>query len=174
MFSDRLLECKVKFIRGTKPIRMVPKAHWLKAVMISGLAILYSEMAEAERLRLECSVKTECYPERIIRGFHCTPRNPPVSLLVEIDLEANTWVEFFTHEDGKQTSGSGNLRSVTQYEITLRERSFADGRTGRETISRTSGAYSDVQYNVWQGIPTEVRLSGPCNKTTKPLPSAKF
>ena len=48
---------------------MVPKAHWLKAVMISGLAILYSEMAEAERLRLECSVKTECYPERIIRGF---------------------------------------------------------------------------------------------------------
>ena len=112
------------------------KAHWLKAVMITGLAILHSEMAEAEQLRLECSVKTECYPETIIRrGWHCTPRNPSVSMLVEIDFETKTWVEFVTHEDGKQTSASGNLKSVTQYEITLDERSYADGRKGRETIS---------------------------------------
>jgi hypothetical protein len=95
-------------------------------------------------------------------------------MLVEIDFEAKTWVEFVTHEDGKQTSASGNLKSVTQYEITLVERSYADGRTGRETISRTSGAYSDVQHSVWEGIPTEVRLSGSCNKTMKPLPSPKF
>ena len=33
------------------------KAHWLRALMITGLAILHSEMAEAEGLRLECSIK---------------------------------------------------------------------------------------------------------------------
>jgi hypothetical protein len=49
------------------------KAHWLRAVMITGLAILHSEMAEAEGLRLECSIKTECYPEIMIRSHHCTP-----------------------------------------------------------------------------------------------------
>src|SRR5262245_38926478 len=130
------------------------KAHWLRAVLITGLTILQSEMAEAEQLRLECGLKQECIPlDR--RYKSCTPTNPPVRMLVEIDFEAKTWVEFLTHEDGTQTSVSGNLKSVTQYEITLDERSYADGRTGRETISRTSGAYSD-----FRGIPTEVTWSG--------------
>jgi hypothetical protein len=136
----------------------VPKAHWLRGVMIAGLAILHSEMAEAERLRLECSVKTECYREIEIRDNQgpppppCTP--PPVySMLVEIDFEANTWVKFGTSKDGTQTfTASGNLKSVTQYEITLDERSYA-GRTEREIISRLSGAYSAVKHPVWQGIP---------------------
>jgi hypothetical protein len=150
-----------------------PKAHWLRGVMIAGLAILHSEMAEAERLRLECSVKTECYPEIEVRGKHCTP--PPVySMLVEIDFEANTWVAFATSKDGTQTSTvSGDLKSVTQYEITLNERSYA-GRTERETISRLSGAYSAIKHPVWEGIPTRVILSGSCNQTTKQLPSSKF
>ena len=135
--------------------------HWKAylSVMITGLAILHSEMAEAEQLRLECSsIKQECYP----------------SMLVEIDFEAKTWVEFLTHVDGKQSSASGDLKSVTQYEITLDERSYADGRTDRETISRTSGAYSDVRRFVERGIATEVKWSGSCSKTTKPLPSSKF
>jgi hypothetical protein len=76
------------------------KAHWLRAVMITGLAILHSEMAEAERLRLDCSVKQDCYP--LDRRFKsCTPTNPVVSMLVEIDFEAKTWAEFATHGDGK-------------------------------------------------------------------------
>jgi len=35
------------------------KAHRLRAVIITALAILHPEMAEAEQLRLECSIKTE-------------------------------------------------------------------------------------------------------------------
>ena len=111
------------------------KAHWLKAVMITGLAVLHSEMAEAERLRLECSItKEECH--RLNLGYtSCSVSNPAVSMLVDIDFEAETWMEFITHKDGTQRSASGKLRSVTQYEITLDERSYADGRKGRETIS---------------------------------------
>ena len=84
------------------------KAHWLRAVIITALAILHPEMAEAEQLRLECSIKTECYPEIMIKFHRCTPRNPPVRMLVEIDFETKTWVEFLTHEDGTQSSASGN------------------------------------------------------------------
>jgi hypothetical protein len=91
--------------------------------MITGLAILHSEMAEAEQLRLECSVKQDCFPlDR--RWKSCTPTNPAVSILVEIDFEAKTWVEFFTRKDGTQTNASGNLISVTQYDITLDEKSY--------------------------------------------------
>ena len=150
-------------------------AHWLRAVAISGLAILYSEMAEAEQLRLECSIKEDCH--RLNRGFtSCASTNPVVSLMVEIDLEANTWVVFGTLKDGTQTGGgSGNLKAVTQYQIILRERSYKDGRTERDTISRTSGAIDLTHYDVVQGgIPIVVTRSGTCNKTTKPLPSAKF
>ena len=89
-------------------------------------------MAEAERLRLECSVKQECYRRIEVRGLRCTIYNPVVSILVEIDFEANTWTEFGTFKDGTQTSASGNLKSVTQSDITLEERSYADGRTERE------------------------------------------
>ena len=149
------------------------KAHWLRAVVITGLAILHSEMAEAEQLRLECSVKTECYPETIIRrGWHCTPRNPSVSMLVEIDFEAKTWTQFATFKDGTQLSASGNLKSVTQSDITLAERSYADGTTDRATISRLSGAYSSTQHAAQ--YPVVVTSSGSCNRTTKPLPSSKF
>jgi len=148
--------------------------HWLSAVMISGLAILYSEMAEADRLRLECSINQECHWEITIRGRHCRMTNPVVSMLVEIDFEAKTWVEFGIFKDGTQTSASGNLKSVTQSDITLVERSYADGRTERETISRLSGAYSSVEYDSRKGVPTVLTSSGSCNKTTKPLPSSKF
>jgi hypothetical protein len=153
--------------------------YWLRAVLITGLAILYSEMAEAEQLRLECRInKQECYREIQIRGqhstIHCTTTNPLVSILVEIDFEAKTWVEFGTFKDGTQTSASGNLKSVTQSDIALEERSYADGRTERETISRLSGAYSSIERFIRGGMPYEVILSGSCNKTTKPLPSAKF
>ena len=76
------------------------KAHWLKAVMITGLAILYSEMAEADKLRLECSINLDCH--RLNVGYtKCTLTNPVVSLLVEIDLEANTWAEVGTHKIGR-------------------------------------------------------------------------
>jgi len=147
------------------------KARWLRAVIITGLAILYSEMAEAEQLRLECIIKVGCY--RQIERRSCTLRNPLVSMLVEIDFEANTWIEFGTYKDGKQTSASGNLRSVTQSDITLEERSYADGTTDRETISRLSGAYSSTEHPTqYPGV--IVTLSGSCNKTTKPLPSSKF
>jgi hypothetical protein len=152
--------------------------------VISGLAILYSERAGAEQLRLECSIKVQdCH--LLNRGYtNCTATNPAsVSMLVEIDFDANTWVEFFTYKDGTQTSSSGKLISVTQYEITLDQKSYA-GRTNRETISRTSGAYSAVvrfldpgnarRWGVNTDVPTEVQWSGTCNKTTKPLPSAKF
>jgi hypothetical protein len=141
--------------------------------MISGLAILHSEMAEAEALRLECSVQQDCHI--LNRGYtSCTPTNPVVSLLVEIDLESNTWVEIFTSKDGTQTGASGKLRSVTQYEFVLDETSYTDGKTEHERISRTSGAYSYVQRFVRQNLPMEVTWSGSCKKTTKPLPSAKF
>jgi hypothetical protein len=142
--------------------------------MITCLAILHSEMAEAEQLRLECSIKLDCHI--LNRGYTSCGEliNPYVSMLVEIDFEANTWVEFFAREDGKQTSSSGNLISVTQYEIILSERSYKDGKTGREKISRTTGAYSDFARVVNRGVPTELRSSGTCNKTTKPLPSSKF
>jgi hypothetical protein len=143
--------------------------------MITGLAVLHSEMAEAERLRLECSItKEECH--RLNLGYtSCSVSNPAVSMLVDIDFEAETWMEFITHKDGTQRSASGKLRSVTQYEITLDERSYKDGRTDRETISRTTGAYSDVRrFLTSNGLPTEVIWAGSCNKTTKPLPSSKF
>jgi len=155
-------------------MRMGPKARWLKVVMITGLAIPHSEMAKAEQLRLECSIKQECYPEIVIRGRRCTMTNPVVSILVEIDFEAKTWTEFATHQDGTQTSASGNLKSVTQSDITLDEKSYADGRTERETISRVSGAYSSIQHDARKGTPVVVRSSGSCNKTTKPLPPSKF
>ena len=148
-------------------------AHWLRTVAISGLAILYSEMAEAEQLRLECSLKQDCHKLNV--GYtSCTLNNPAVSMLVEIDLDANTWKEVFTHKDGTLYGSSGKLRSVTQYEFVLDERSYTNGRTDRETISRTSGAYSDVQLHNVNPMPFEVKYSGTCNKTTKPLPSAKF
>jgi hypothetical protein len=100
--------------------RLGPKAHWLRAVTITCLAILHSEMAEAERLRLECSIKQDCYS--LDRRFKsCTPTNAVVSVLVDIDFEANTWAEFFTHKDGTQTSASGNLISAGQTDITLRK-----------------------------------------------------
>jgi hypothetical protein len=141
--------------------------------MITGLAILHSEMAEAEQLRLECSIKQDCH--LLNRGYtSCTLTNPVVSLLVEIDLEANTWAEIFTSKDGTQTGASGKLRSVTEYDITLDERSYADGRKERERISRTSGAYSYVHRSRIGTMPAEVIWSGSCNKTTKPLPSPKF
>jgi hypothetical protein len=73
--------------------------------VISGLAILYSERAGAEQLRLECSIKVQdCH--LLNRGYtNCTATNPAsVSMLVEIDFDANTWVEFFTYKDGTQTS----------------------------------------------------------------------
>src|SRR5262249_57262422 len=109
------------------------------SVMITGLAILHSEMAEAEQLRLECSIKqVGCY--RYVEGIGCTLGNPLVSVLVEIDFEAKTWTEFGTFKDGTQTSASGDLRSVTQSDITLVERSNADGTMSLETISRLSGA----------------------------------
>jgi len=136
--------------------------------MIAGFAILHSEMAEAERLRLECSVKEECYRE--IDGKHCTMTNPVVSMLVEIDFEAKTWVEFGTFKDGAQTSASGDLKSVTQSDITLVD----EGGTQRATISRLSGAYSYVHRDARKGPPVVLIQSGSCNKTTKPLPSSKF
>ena len=100
--------------------------HWLRTVMITGLAILHPEMAEAEQLRLECSVKEECH--RLNVGYtSCTFTNPVVSLLVEIDLEANTWVEIFIYKDGTQSGSSGKLKSITQYEIILDEKLYANG-----------------------------------------------
>jgi len=150
-------------------------AHWLRAVVIGGLAILYSEMAGAEQLRLECSLKAECkWLNR--RDPTCIPKNPTVSMMVEIDFEAKTWVEIFTAENGAQSSYSGKLTSVTQYEITLKPVYYsADGgaRPQPEKISRTSGAYSDVLRGGGPD-PAEWTVSGTCNKTTKPLPSAKF
>jgi hypothetical protein len=146
------------------------KAHWLRAVVITGLAILHSEMAEAEQLRLECSIKQGCY--RQIDGRSCTTTNPMVSMLVEIDFEAKTWTQFATFKDGTQLSASGNLKSVTQSDITLAERSYADGTTDRATISRLSGAYSSTQHAAQ--YPVVVTSSGSCNRTTKPLPSSKF
>ena len=145
------------------------KAHWLRAVMITGLAILHSEIAEAELLRLECSVKEECYRE--IDGKRCTITNAVVSMLLEIDFEANTWVEFGTFRDGTQTSASGDLKSVTQSDITLVNRGTG---TDRATISRLSGAYSYVHRDTRTGTPVRLIQSGSCNKTTKPLPSSKF
>ena len=142
-------------------------------MVISGLAILYSEMAEAERLRLECSIKLDCH--YLNRGYTgCTFANPVVSMLVDIDLEANTWAEVGTHKDGTQTGSSGKLRSVTQYEIVIAEMSYGDGSKEQEKISRTSGAYSYRERQDTRPIPTEIIWSGTCNKTTKPLPSSKF
>jgi hypothetical protein len=153
----------------------VPKAHWLRGMMIAGLAILSSEMAEAEPLRLECSLKQECYRQIQKGGLRCTITNPVVSMLVEIDFEAKTWVESGTFKDGTQNTASGTLKSVTQSEIILHEKSYPDARTPeRETISRLSGAYSSVEYNDARGTPVAIISSGSCNRTTKPLPSAKF
>src|SRR5262249_37036762 len=145
-----------------------------KAVMITGLAILYSEMAEAEQLRLECRVKLDCH--YLNRGYtNCTITNPVATLLVEIDLEANTWVEHFIREDGTLSgSSSGKLRSVTEYTIVLDEKSYTDGSKEREIISRTTGAYSYRARHDTRPMPEEVTWSGTCNKTTKPLPSSKF
>jgi hypothetical protein len=129
----------------------------------------------ANIIRLECSVQQECYRQIEIRGGWCRMTNPVVSLLVEIDLDANTWVEFGTFKNGTQASASGNLKSVTQSEIVLNEKSYADKRTPeRTTISRLSGAYSSVQYDDSRGFLAAIKSSGTCNKTTKPLPSAKF
>jgi hypothetical protein len=130
-------------------------------------------MAEAEQLRLECSIKQECR-WLITEDRRCVVTNPVVSMLVEIDLEANTWVEIWTQEDGTQHGRSGKLRSVTQYEITLDETSYADGSMEQERISRTSGAYLYVERRAPRPVPMEMKWSGTCKPTTKPLPSAKF
>ena len=96
-------------------------------------------------------------------------------MLVEMDFEAKTWVEFGTFKDGTQTSSEGNLVSVTQSEIVLHEQSYANLKPPeRETISRLSGAYSSVEYDDRHGTPLTFITSGTCNKTRKPLPSSKF
>jgi hypothetical protein len=146
-----------------------PKRRFL-AVFCIMFPILSLSTTYAYATTLFCPLSNECMSSS--NAQNCNTLNPYTSLLIELNIQKNTWRELFTKTDGTTDVSSGQINKITNDAITIAEhQDQLYGRLISESISRVTLVY----YLLLPGnAGNTIRYWGTCTKSNRSIPENAF